>query len=75
MFTFGLPRAGHARLEVYDVAGRRVRTLVDGQVDAGWLAVRWDGRSDRGERVASGVYFCRLEAGGSSVSRKVVVLK
>jgi hypothetical protein len=37
--------------------------------------VAWDGRGDRGERVASGVYFCRLLAGGSSVSQKVVILK
>ncbi len=48
---------------------------VDGLVPAGWQTARWDGRADRGERVASGVYFCRLEAGSRELSRKVVVLK
>ncbi len=75
VFRFGLPEAGRARLEVYDLAGRHVRTLVDGPVSAGWQTATWDGRGDGGERVASGVYFCRLEVGARELSRKVVVLK
>jgi hypothetical protein len=74
-FRFALPEAGRARLDVYDLAGRHVRTLVAGLVAAGWRTATWDGRSDAGERVASGVYFCRLEAGTRELSRKVVVLK
>jgi hypothetical protein len=75
VFTVGMPRDGRARLVVYDIAGRRVRTLVDGTVRAGWKAVTWDGRNEHGGRVASGVYFCRLSTDGSSVRRKVVLLK
>jgi len=48
---------------------------VDGPRDAGSHEVVWDGRNDRGARVASGVYFCRLEGSGLSVATKVVVLK
>jgi len=75
VFTFALPQAGHVTLGVYDLAGRLVRTLVDGPLSEGWQAVTWDGRGNRGQRVASGVYFCRLEVGTRSLSRKVVVLK
>ena len=70
-----MPDAQEVRLEVYDLAGRHVRTLVDGPVQAGWQTARWDGRTDGGTRVASGVYFCRLEARTRELSRKVVVLK
>lgn len=57
---FGLPRRAHARLDVVDLAGRRVATLVDAWVEAGWQEAVWDGRDVRGGRAGSGVYFCRL---------------
>ncbi|MBM3308391.1 MAG: T9SS type A sorting domain-containing protein, partial [Candidatus Eisenbacteria bacterium] len=75
VFRFALPQACPVRLVVYDLAGRRVRTLVDGPVPAGLQTATWDGRTDRGERAASGVYFCRLETGAGELSRKVVLLK
>ncbi|MBN2564542.1 MAG: T9SS type A sorting domain-containing protein, partial [Candidatus Eisenbacteria bacterium] len=74
-FRFGLPWGALVRLEIYDLAGRHVRTLTEGHFAAGWNTVSWDGRGDGGERVASGVYFCWLQADGSSARRKVVVLK
>ncbi|HEX7077531.1 MAG TPA: S8 family serine peptidase [Candidatus Eisenbacteria bacterium] len=70
---FTLPADGPARLEVYDVSGRRVRTLADGGLLAGPHLVRWDGRDDRGARLASGVYFARLQSGGDTRSAKVVL--
>jgi flagellar hook assembly protein FlgD len=63
-------------LEVYDVTGRHVRTLLRGNVAAGQHTVQWDGRDDRGFSVGSGVYFYRLRAGANSVaSRKMLLLK
>jgi hypothetical protein len=62
-------------LAVYNVAGRRVRTLMSGSLDAGPHSAVWNGRDSRGHRVAPGVYFCRLEAAGESVARKMVLLK
>jgi len=60
---------------VYNVAGRHVRTLVNGEVDAGYHSAMWDGRDDRGVEVGSGVYFCRMEAEGFEGSTKMVLLK
>jgi hypothetical protein len=59
--AFALPAAGTARLTVFDVSGRRVRTLVDGSVAAGEHVVVWDGADARGRAVAAGSYFVRLE--------------
>ncbi|MFH1865617.1 MAG: C25 family cysteine peptidase [Candidatus Eisenbacteria bacterium] len=73
--TFGVPRDASVRLAVYSVAGRLVRTLVDGEVGAGYRTVVWDGRDDRGVEVGSGVYFCRMEADGFGDTAKMVLMK
>jgi len=72
--AFTLPGAGHARLELLDVSGRRTRTLVDAALSAGPHRATWDGRDDRGRRVAAGLYWVRLEAGGASAVRRLVRL-
>jgi hypothetical protein len=73
--SFSAPDPSCVRLEVFDTAGRKVRTLVDGAAGAGRQTVVWDGRDDHGSDVSAGVYFCRLESAGESVARKVVRLK
>lgn len=61
---FDLPAAGNIRLAVYDVAGRLVRVLAEGERAAGSYEVAWDGRDAGGRGLASGNYFARLETGG-----------
>ena len=73
--AFSVPEAGPVRLLIYDVTGRSVRTLVDGRLTAGPHAVPWDGRDDLRRPVSSGVYYCRLECGAGTVTRKMVLLK
>ncbi|MCK4511982.1 T9SS type A sorting domain-containing protein, partial [bacterium] len=73
--TIAYSLAGRSRvvIRVYDVAGRVVTTLVDGEVDAGPHTIVWDGTTDSGERAASGVYFVRMEGSGDAgVFGKVV---
>ena len=60
---------------IYDALGRRVRTLASARYPAGVHEVRWDGRGDRGERVSSGVYYCRMRTGGEALSRAMVLIK
>src|SRR6185436_9694547 len=55
--TFDVPRAGHARVEVFDASGRRVTTLLDREVGAGAHSVRWEGVDDVGRRVRPGLYL------------------
>jgi len=70
-----LPRAGPARLAVYDAAGRLVCTLLDENLPAGRVDVRWDGRDDRGRVVATGTYFARLSAEGARLIQRLTVVK
>lgn len=70
-----LPERMRVVLAVYDVSGRLVARLVDEEQSPGEKAVRWDGRNTRGERVSSGVYYCRLQAGKELVSRAMVLLR
>ncbi len=63
------------KLDVLDVAGRRVVTLVSEEQNAGTYETKWDGRTSGGISAASGTYVYRLEAGGKSLTRKMVLLK
>ncbi len=67
--------AGGVRLTIYDVAGRVVKTFADTPTRPGRYQVVWNGTNDVGQRVASGVYFCCLEAGGVRDTRPVVLLR
>jgi hypothetical protein len=74
--AYSVREAGPVVIEVFDVAGRVVRTLLDAELEAGARgSVVWDGVNDRGERCASGVYFYRLVAPGFAETRKMVMLK
>jgi hypothetical protein len=70
---FDLLVGGRVRLEITDVAGRRVRTLVDGALAPGVHVSEWDGRGDGGG-LRAGIYFARLEAPGGILRRKLVRL-
>ncbi|CAN5890099.1 hypothetical protein BH20GEM1_BH20GEM1_12650 [soil metagenome] len=76
-FAVPEPSSGAARatLVVYDVLGRRVRTLIDGDVIPGEQAVTWDGVSDAGGSVPSGVYIARLESGGSEQAIRILFVR
>ncbi len=68
-------RAGHARVEIWDLTGRRVRTLVDGERPAGSHESDWDLADASGSRVQAGLYFVRLmvPGQGTSLSRMTVL--
>jgi hypothetical protein len=70
---FQVPATGVVKLEVFDVSGKRVRTLVDRKMEAGRPRFVWDGTNQLGDRVAPGSYWVRLEAPGVSESQTVVV--
>lgn len=72
---FSIATRGRACIRVYDTLGRLVRTLLDADVEVGAQMTHWDGSNEKGQRVASGVYFCRLEAAGSKSTRRMVLMK
>jgi hypothetical protein len=70
IIKYDLPKDSHVRLRIYDVLGREVETLVDGIERAGYKSVNWNG-----VRRASGVYFCKLEAGTFTAVRRMLLVK
>jgi hypothetical protein len=72
---YSVAEPAHVRLAVYDLGGRRVRTLVDEVEGAGERRAVWNGADDAGRPVASGVYFCRLEAGAVVETRRMVLVR
>lgn len=73
---FNLPAAAVVRAEVFDVVGRRIATLVDGErMPAGEQQLTWDRRDDTGQRVRPGMYQVRVTAGGAVATRKIVMIE
>lgn len=72
---YSLALAGPVRIRVFDTAGHLVRTLVDAPQAKGAHRVTFDGRDDRGQQLASGVYLYRLDTALTTLSRKMVLLK
>lgn len=72
---YELARTSKVTLEIYNTLGQKVRTLVSGVLATGVYDVTWDGRSETGARIASGVYFYRLNADGVVRTRKMLLVK
>jgi hypothetical protein len=75
LISYDLPVESQVSLKVYNLSGQLVRTLVAGKEKAGYRQVSWDGRSEVGSHVASGVYFYRMETGSFAATKKLVVVR
>ena len=74
IIPYQLPSAGHVRLEVFNVLGQRLATLVDAERSAGAHTAQWDGTDAAGRAVGAGVYIYRLSSGGMTESRRMVLV-
>jgi flagellar hook assembly protein FlgD len=74
-FQVGLPAPSDVKVEIYDVAGRRVGGMVVRDQAAGWSKIPFTGRNDAGAPLASGVYFYRITANGTTITRKMVIAR
>ncbi len=75
MLRVGLPKASEVEIEVFDVAGRRVRSERTAVLTAGWREIPFDARDGAGVTVPSGVYFYRVRAAGETITRKMVIAR
>jgi len=73
--NFSLPIDSHISIKIYDMMGQLVKVLVNKKMKAGLHETSWDGRNEKGKFVASGVYFCRLEAGRYRDVKKMVLIR
>jgi hypothetical protein len=75
IIKYDLPKASNVEITIYNILGKRVNNLVNGEQPAGFHQATWDGTNGRGKMVASGVYFYRIEAEAFTQSKKMVLLK
>jgi len=73
--AYALPQESAVSLQIYDMLGRLTRQIVETRQVAGTYEILWDGRNDRGEAVASGIYFTVLQAGAQKLMQKIVVTR
>jgi hypothetical protein len=72
---FALPVNSRVNLNVFNVLGQKVRTLVNGDMEAGYKSVVWNGTDNAGASVASGTYFYVLKTGDKTFTKKMTMLK
>jgi hypothetical protein len=70
-----LPKSSKVVLNIYNIMGQRVKTLVDGFQSVGYQSVTWDGTDKNGREVASGIYFYRVKTDYSQETKKMILLK
>lgn len=74
-FVYDIPKASDVRIEIFNVLGQRVTTLVEAFKEAGSYPITWNGTSDAGTTVASGMYFYRIDTDNFSDTKKMMMLK
>jgi hypothetical protein len=73
--SYELGNAGSVMLTLHDVTGRAVRCLAAGPQTIGFHSIVWDGKDARGRRLPVGVYFCRMQAGGTTETRRITLIR
>lgn len=72
---FFVEKPGNVKIDIYDVTGRLIRTLIDTYKETGNHKIMWDGITDSGYKSASGVYFYNFRAGEFTETKKMIILK
>ena len=72
---FTLAKPGNVQIDIYNIRGQKVRSLVDERYSSGSHSVKWDGNDNLGKTTASGVYFYRMQTEGYDLTRRMVLLK
>ncbi|MBC8414871.1 MAG: T9SS type A sorting domain-containing protein [Candidatus Cloacimonetes bacterium] len=73
--VFNLPESGQVKLEIYNIKGQKVKTLLDCYMSPGRSEMIWNGKDDNGKRVSSGVYFYQLVAEKKTITKKMILIK
>lgn len=72
---YDINKPGQVSLVIFNILGKKVRTLVNGEKQSGSYHIQWDSRSDNGNLLPSGIYIMQIKASGTQISRKMVLLK
>ena len=72
---FSLTATTHVNISIYDCKGRKVKSLLSGEVPSGKHFMPWNGTDNNNQKVSSGIYFCQIEAGSKEITQKMVLMK
>jgi hypothetical protein len=75
VLTYDMASAGQVTIQVFNVSGRLVRTLLEARKDIGRHSVAWDGKDANGSSVPSGIYFCRMKTSNFDATRKMILVR
>jgi hypothetical protein len=75
VIQYSLPKSSFVKIEIYNILGQKVRTLLEEPQELGYKTIQWDGEDDSGVEVSSGVYFYKIEAGTFVECKKMTLLK
>ncbi|MDP8268079.1 MAG: carboxypeptidase regulatory-like domain-containing protein [Candidatus Tenebribacter davisii] len=73
--SFSLDKAGFVNIDIYNVKGEKVRTLVNENLEASTHNVIWDGEDDQGKTISSGIYFYKMRTGSFTATKKMILMK
>ena len=73
--NFSLSSASHVTIDIYNIKGQRVRSLVNDKYDAGKYSITWQGTDDNNRKVGSGIYFYKMKGGRYTATKKMILLK
>ena len=73
--SFKIPKNSKVLLEIFDIFGKRIKTLLNSELNAGKYSFEWNGTDENGNQVASGIYFYRLIAGKNSITKKMTLIR
>jgi len=71
---YALPQSGHVLIEIYNVLGQRIATLIVTEMAQGYHVAKWDGRNSLGQKVGAGIYLVRMQAGSFAKTQKMMLL-
>lgn len=74
-FSYKITNPGHSIITIYDIAGRKQKTLTDGYFAPGWYSVNWDGKDDKGRRLKNGMYLVNFQNNTNQVRTKIFFIK
>ena len=72
--SYALPKDAEVKIEIYNLIGEHVKTLVNQTIEAGIHTIMWDGRNDIGDAVPTGIYFLKFNGNGYKATRKLLVI-
>ena len=72
---YDLPSDAHTVMEVFDIMGKHVKTLVDENQTAGFKTIKWDATNSAGNNVAAGMYIYQIKSGSYNETKKMILLK